>query len=150
MWGYVCNNLFYMYCVCIILRMHKRKMSLCQDYKIDTSITWCTLYNIAQNILHIHISENEFFSTTTVQQSQNVDSVGFRTFLVGWLACSSLIFCKFVVGAFRFVVGALHPLALPCLRAFLLHPENIITVSVIICFDARHIRFPLLRYEYLK
>jgi len=34
-----------------------------------------------------------------------------------WSACLSLIFCKFVRGAARFLVGALHPLATPWLQA---------------------------------
>jgi len=36
--------------------------------------------------------------------------------LVGWSACSSLTFCKFLVGAFRFADGALHQGVVPSLQ----------------------------------
>lgn len=62
----------------------------------------------------------QFFPKTAVQRRQHVDVVGCRTFfLAGWSACLSLIFCKFLVRAARFIVGAVHPIAPPWIWAWL-------------------------------
>jgi hypothetical protein len=72
--------------------------------------------NSTQNILHVHISENSLFRAAALQQRQNVDAAGCRTFLSGLINISVLIFCKFLPEASRFVVAALHTLTSPFLR----------------------------------
>jgi len=60
------------------------------------------LYNNAQNILYIYT----FFKVSCFQRRRsNRATRGWgrvsHVFLAGWSACSSLIFCKFLVGAMR-------------------------------------------------
>ena len=58
------------------------------------------------------------FPAATVQQRQHADAVGRGSFSVGRTERFSLIFCKLLVGAPRFVVDVLQPLATPWLRAW--------------------------------
>jgi hypothetical protein len=68
--------------------------------------------NTAQYIIPFtYISHSELFPTKSVRQKQHVDAVGCRKLLVGQSACS--IFSKLLAGLSRFVVGTLHPLAIP-------------------------------------
>ena len=45
-----------------------------------------------------------------------MDAVGYRMFLSRLISMLSLILCKFLAGAARFFVGAVHPIAGPWLR----------------------------------
>jgi len=54
--------------------------------------------------VYIYTFENEFFPTTTVQQRQQVDAVGCPTLI-------SFGILQNLVGADRFVLDELHPLA---------------------------------------
>jgi hypothetical protein len=57
-----------------------------------------------KHIPYIYTVENEYFPTTTVQQRQQVDAVGCPTLI-------SFGILQNLVGADRFVLNALHPLA---------------------------------------
>ena len=68
----------------------------------------CTVA-LHKSFAYTNIFENEMLPTALVQQGKQVDVVGCSTSLAKWSACLSLIFCKFLVGASRFIVCALHP-----------------------------------------
>jgi hypothetical protein len=95
--------------------MHERKKCLRQFHKI-------TLRSVTRHqtpCMYIHFLKwavcNHGGSTEATRGCGTVSHV----FLPGWSACLSLIFCEFLVGASRFVVGALHQLAPLWLRTSL-------------------------------
>jgi hypothetical protein len=112
MYIYVYSALLYIQRVCVyMLCMHKRKMYLCQNHKINTLIAQTALWHCAEHIPYTCIFENELFPTTAVQQRQHVDLMGCSTCLAGWSAC--LTSCKFIVGATRIIVGCIAPTCTP-------------------------------------
>ena len=68
--------------------------------------------NIAQNTLHVHTSFKMIcFPPRRFSRGDTWKRYGVRRFLAGWSACLCLIFRNLLLGASRFVVGALntHP-----------------------------------------
>jgi len=71
---------------------------------VYNSVLYIYIYNVCITYSHIHILENEFFPTTTVQHRQQVDAVGCPT-LISFGDLQTLVFADI------FVLDALHPLA---------------------------------------
>jgi hypothetical protein len=82
MFMYIYNALLYtdyVYTLCL----HKHKMLLCQEHKINTLITQCALLHRKKHLAYAHIFQYELFPTAAVQQKQYVESVVRCTFLGG-------------------------------------------------------------------
>jgi len=96
---YIHTYISYIFC------MRKDKKGLCQDNKLSTLILHTTLSNAEKKILRVLCIRFRKWvvSSHVVRQIQHVDDAGCRAFFVSGLI-SMLIFCKFLVGASRFVV----------------------------------------------
>ena len=69
---------------------------------------------------HMYI-ENELFLSTAVQRRQHVDAVGPHVSFSGLVIVFVCDILKILVGASKFVMGILRPLAPPCLGPSLNH-----------------------------
>ena len=84
----------------------------CRHKKIDILIPNSDLYQCTKYLARTYIFGNESWLTAAVQQAtRGWDKVSRA--LACWSACLSSIFCRFLVGASRFVVCSLCPLASP-------------------------------------
>jgi hypothetical protein len=115
-----CLYMYIMLCYAYTLCMYYGCINLKNIFVRTTKlIVWLhnVLCNIAQNILDMCT----FFKVSCFQPRQfnrgDMRVVGYcKFFLSDWSTYMSLIFCKFVVGASRFVVGALHLVVPPGYR----------------------------------
>lgn len=109
--AYMC---LYMYIVLYYTSVHKyrSKKCLCQVREINTLITCCCLWHCTKHLAHTSIFWKSVFSNLGVstEAARGWGPVS-HFLLAALLACFSFIFCKFIMSASRFVVGALHPLA---------------------------------------
>jgi hypothetical protein len=68
--------------LCIyILCIHKRQKRLCQEHKISTLITQCSLQHCTELLSYAYIFENQLFPNTAVEGGQNLEAMGRRTAL---------------------------------------------------------------------
>ena len=101
-WIHIGNALLHILC------MHKLKTCLCQDHTVNALITHCVLQHFTKHLAYIHtFLKMNCFQPWRFNWGNKQMCYGAACFLVGWWACLSWIFCKFLVGAARFVVGAI-------------------------------------------
>jgi hypothetical protein len=83
---------------------------------------------VTKHLSYTYIFENELFPTTAVQQRQKSQCNTASRVLWGGggLINMFVIFCTFVVGAIRFLVGSLHPLASLWLHAYIRQKNSVL------------------------
>jgi hypothetical protein len=80
-----------------IQRMYKREKRLCQDHKINSLFPYCAIYHRRKHLAYT------FFQMSCLQ----LQLFNKGNSWCGWWVCLCMIFCKLLVDATRFVMGAL-------------------------------------------